>query len=188
MRRAAGWLLVALVAARAAAGTPSEPPGDSLYRLSVPLVDQAGRAAALDLHRGRPTIVSLFYASCPNVCPLLVAAIQRIDAALADAERARTRVLLVSLDPQRDTPAALEQTAARLGVDRSRWTLARAAETDVRRLAAALGVQYRKLPDGEFNHSTVLALLDRDGRIVARSSVLGRLDEEFVERLRHEAR
>jgi len=41
-------------------------------------------------------------------------------------------------------------------------------------------VQYRQLPDGEFNHSSTLILLDADGRIVARTDVIGRLDPQFV--------
>jgi protein SCO1/2 len=43
-----------------------------------------------------------------------------------------------------------------------------------------LGLQYRQLPDGGFNHSSELILLDADGRIAARTNVLGRLDPTFV--------
>ena len=49
----------------------------------------------------------------------------------------------------------------------------------MRRLAAALNIQYRQLPDGEFNHSTVITLLDAQGRIQKQSSSLLRLDPEL---------
>jgi len=50
----------------------------------------------------------------------------------------------------------------------------------VRKLAAALGVQYRAIENGDFNHSTVISLLDRDGRIASRSSRTGELDQDLM--------
>jgi protein SCO1/2 len=128
----------------------------------------------------------MFYTSCPNVCPLLLAAIQRFEAALSPTERARLRVTVVSLDPQRDTPQALKAVAGRHGVDAGRWTLARVADPDVRTLAAVLDLRYRRLPSGEFNHSSVIELLDAEGRKVAKTSLLARLDNEFLARIRAE--
>ena len=52
---------------------------------------------------------------------------------------------------------------------------------DLRSLAAVLGVKYRALADGEFNHTSVLVLLDADGRILARTETIGtRPDPEFL--------
>jgi protein SCO1 len=154
-------------------------PDDSLYQLQLPLTTQAGAAAKLDLHGGQPVLVTMFYGSCPHVCPMLISTIQRYELELPAKQRGRLHVLLVSLDPQRDTPAKLTEIAQRHRVDLARWTFARAEAGDVRRLAAALDIQYRQLPDGEFNHSTVITLLDGNGRIVKQTSSLLRLDAEF---------
>lgn len=43
-----------------------------------------------------------------------------------------------------------------------------------------LGLQYRQLSDGEVNHSSELILLDVDGRVAARTTMIGKLDPEFV--------
>ena len=56
----------------------------------------------------------------------------------------------------------------------------RAQANDVRRIAAVLGVQYKRLDDGEFSHSSALVLLDAQGRVLARSEKLGEADPEFV--------
>jgi protein SCO1/2 len=40
------------------------------------------------------------------------------------------------------------------------------------------------LPDGEFSHSSELVLLDREGRIAARTSVIGKPDPEFIAEVR----
>jgi protein SCO1/2 len=162
-----------------AAAASAALPGDSVYHLDAALTDQDGEALRFAAD-GRPRLVSLFYSSCRFVCPLIIDTLKKTERALPEAERARLDVLLVSIDPERDTPAALKRIAAQHGVDVPRWTLARAAKPDVRRLAAVLGVQYKALADGEFSHSSVLILLDERGRIAARSSKLGEVDADFV--------
>jgi protein SCO1 len=162
----------------------AELPGDSIYQLQAPLTTQDAKPVGLDVHRGQPVLVSMFYASCPHVCPTLIHSIGRMEAQLTEAQRKRLRVLLISVDPERDTPAALAELAKKHGADLSRWTFARTPESSVRQVAAVLGIQYRKLPDGEFNHSSVITLLDADGRAVTRTSMIGRLDEDFVKQLR----
>lgn len=86
---------------------------------------------------------------------------------------------MVSFDPLRDSVAVLKKTAADRHCD-ARWTLARADDGTVRKLAAVLGVQYRRLESGEFNHSTVIECIDAEGRIVAKTGKLGSVDAAFV--------
>jgi protein SCO1/2 len=156
----------------------------SLYELELQLTDQASRARALDLYRGQHTLVTLFYGSCPMACPLLIDTLRATENAMTPQERARVRVLMVSVDPERDTPQALAALAQQRRIDPERWTLARADANDVRLLAAALNIQYRRLPNGEYNHTSVITLLAPDGRMVKQTSVLGRADEEVVGALR----
>lgn len=172
--------LLALLAFTATAGTPT----DSIYLLATPLTTQGGESARIDLHRGHPTLITMFYASCPHVCPTLIAAMRGMERRLPEDQRKRLRVLVVSLDPDRDTPEALDELAKRHGVDLARWRFARAEKPEVRKLAAVLGIQYRKLPDGEFNHSTVITLLDPAGRALARTSSITRPDGDFMRALR----
>ncbi|MEW5836335.1 MAG: SCO family protein [Pseudomonadota bacterium] len=157
-------------------------PGDSVYQLPVTLTDQAGHAAPLAARRGQPQLVSMFYASCTMVCPMIIETMKATRHAAGDP--APLRLLAVSFDPARDSVARLADYAGRHQLDPRWWTLARAEPGDVRPLAALLGVQYRQLPDGDFNHSSVLLLLDADGRVVARSTIIGRTDPEFVAAVR----
>ncbi|MGH8481197.1 MAG: SCO family protein [Nevskiaceae bacterium] len=172
-------LLLTILLCAAGSAVPATP-GDSLYQMQVPLTNQADKPVKLDLHAGSPVLVTMFYGSCPHVCPMLISTIQRYELELPEKSRGHLRVLLVSLDPERDTPAKLAEVAQRHRVDLSRWTLARAEPKDVRRLAAALNIQYRQLPDGEFNHSTIITLLDAQGRMVKQTSSLLRLEPEFT--------
>jgi protein SCO1/2 len=160
-------------------------PGDSVYQLPLPLTDQDGRTRDWRTRRGRPQVVSMFYTSCRYVCPLIVDAGKAVEKSLTPAQRARVDLLLVSLDPANDTPAALHSIVDKRQLDTAHWTLASPRPQDVRSVAGVLGVRYRALADGGFNHSTVLALLDRDGRIVASTEKVGSVvDAGFIAQVR----
>ncbi|RDJ00487.1 SCO family protein [Dyella solisilvae] len=156
-------------------------PGDSIYQLNAQLTDQGGKTWPLDARRGQVQLVAMFYSSCSMVCPMIVDTMKLTQKSVDEADRDRLGLLLISFDPARDSVEALRQYAERRKLDAPRWTLARAEPVATRQLAALLGVQYRPLPDGDFNHSSELLLLDPDGRIVARTNIIGRLDPEFAQ-------
>ncbi|WP_146908689.1 SCO family protein [Arenimonas daejeonensis] len=172
-----------LLAASAPAAT--ELPGDSVYRLTDTYVDQDGRAFRLADGRGKVRLATMFYTSCPYICPLIIDSAKGVEHALTPAERSRLAFLLVSLDPARDDPAALKRIADKRKLDPKHWTLARTEAAGVRRTAAVLGIRYRALADGEFNHSSALVLLDGEGRVLARTEQLGTVpDPTFLAAVR----
>lgn len=176
-------LLLSSISAAIAREAPLPP--DSVYQLQARMVDQSGRAQAWREQRGKPRLVSMFYTSCPFMCPLIVDSGKAVERQLTPAERDRIGITLVSLDPARDTPKALQALAGKRQLDANRWSLLAPREDDVRAIAGVLGVRYRKLDNGEFNHSSELILLDADGRILARSDKVGTVpDPEFVAQVR----
>ena len=89
------------------------------------------------------------------------------------------------MDPARDDPAALKKVAEQRKLDTTRWTLASPPAGEVRAVAGVLGIRYRLLADGEFNHSSALILVDANGRILARTEKIGsKPDPEFVAAVR----
>lgn len=183
MRRlvALSLILGLTVAAHAA---PAPLPRDSVYQLDARLTDQSGRALTLASRRGNPQLVVMFYTSCKFICPTIIDTVLDLDRKLDGVEKARLGVLLISLDAQRDDPAALKAVADKRGLDLARWTLAQPQLGDVRAIAGLLEVRYRVLADGELNHTGVLVLLDADGRIVSRSAQTnGTVDPQFMQRV-----
>ncbi len=158
--------------------------GESIYQLDLDLTTADGRQRPLAQLRGRPVLITMFYASCDGVCPLLAFNLQRMEKTLTPAERARVQVVMVSFDPQRDTPAALTRFAELHRIDTGRWWLARASEDEVRELAAVLGIRYRETQPGIFSHSAVVTLLDAGGVIVERTANLQTLEPGFQQALR----
>lgn len=177
-------LLPATAAHGAAVNAAAALPGDSVYHLKATLTDQNGKSRDFAAGAGQPVIAAMFYSSCKFICPLIIDGARKTERALAADERERLGVLLVSLDPERDTPAVLTELARTRHIDSPRWHLTRASEKDVRRIAAVLGVQYKQQEDGEFSHSSALILLDAQGRVVARSEKLGEADPEFLAAIR----
>ena len=173
--------LLLVVASAFAAPVAAPLPKDSVYQLTLPLTDQNGRTADWRQHRGQPQVVAMFYTSCQYICPLIVDSGKAVQHALTPAEQAKLGILLISMDPKRDTPAALMTVAKQRKLDPAHWSLASPRADDVRSAAGVLGVRYRQLADGEFNHTSALLLLDRDGRIVARTEKIGSVvDPDFI--------
>lgn len=163
------------------AGKTAPLPADSLYQLSLPLTDQDGNSADWRTRRGKPQLVAMFYTSCQYICPLIVDSAKGIERQLDATQQKRLGILLISMDPKNDVPATLKTVVDKRKLDTRRWTLASPTEKDVRTLAGLLGVRYRKLADGGFNHSSALVLLDANGRILARTEKMGsQPDPEFV--------
>ncbi|WP_374519550.1 SCO family protein [Undibacterium squillarum] len=162
---------------------PQSWPEDSVYQLDLTLQTQTGQQVPLSVDAGSPVLVSMFYNSCEYVCPMLIETLQMTEAALTKRERAKLKMMLVSFDPARDDVAALKNIQRQRRLDQ-RWIIARSDEDSVRSLSVALGIQYRQLESGEFNHSTAIILLGSDGRILAKTTKLADTDPAFIKVLK----
>ncbi len=181
-------LLIGTMAAPVNAKTGAEAgnlalPRNSVYQLEATLTDQDGRTLhwrdTSAQHAG-PRIVGMFYSYCDMVCPMLFETVKVIESRLPEQARSRLQVAMISFDPARDDVAALKKTASQRAGDERRWRLYRPEPADVRKLAGVLGVQYRRLANGEFNHSTPMILLDAQGVQIMRSETLGKPEPAFV--------
>ena len=160
-------------------------PGDSIYQLPLPLTDSSGQTRDWRTLRGKPRLVSMFYTSCQYICPLIVESGKAVERQLTPAQQKKLGVVLISMDPARDDPAALKKVAEQRKLDTTRWTLASPPAGEVRAVAGVLGIRYRLLADGEFNHSSALILVDANGRILARTEQIGsKPDPAFVAAVR----
>ena len=107
----------------------------------------------------------MIYTNCADTCPLIIQNMLNIHDDIPPSTRRHMLFALVSFDSARDTPAHLKAYAAGLHLDAKQWVLLHGDENAVRDLAAVLGVKYRRKPDGDYDHSVVISLLDSGGRI-----------------------
>lgn len=151
----------------------AEPSGFSIYHAGSVWTDQNGTRRDLASLAGRVRVVAMVYTSCAYACPRILLDMKRIQAGLGVDGSDDVGFVLVSIDPDRDTPEQLASFARGSRLEPDRWTLLTGTDDGVLELAALLGVQYRKTQDGEFVHSNVITVLDRDGEAVHRQEGLG---------------
>lgn len=154
-------------------------PENSIYRIpALTLRDQSGEVFAFASLRGEARLVGMFYGSCKLACPLEIESLKGIEHALSGHKP--VPVVLVSFDPAHDDIPMLRHVAAEHHVEAPLFRLSRPEQGDEGMLAGVLGVAYRPLPGGGFEHNVVVALLDEDGRIVATTDASGAPDPVFV--------
>ena len=149
----------------------------SIYQLDAQWTDDTGASKTLAALRGQPAIVAMFFAQCEYACPMLVSDIQRARIGLPDEVRAKAKIVLVSFDTARDTPAALKAYRERLQLD-ANWILLRGETMAVQDLAMLLGVKFKRDERGQFAHSNLITVLNAEGEIVhQRAGLMGDVSE-----------
>ena len=100
------------------------------------------------------------------MCPTLVHDLKAMAASMSRDEQNGTHFVLVTIDPEHDTPQALREFRNHMGLDASHWTLLCGKDADTRELAAVLGFAYGKGDGRNYTHSNLVTILDRGGVIV----------------------
>lgn len=144
-------------------------PGNSIYQLGSTWVDQGGKQLELKDLQGTPVVLSMVYLSCRYICPAVISEVQTLEKELSKKLKKSFKIVLVSFDPERDTPDVLQKYALDHQLDLSRWRLiTNKDESKIRELAVATDFKYMKGKDGEFTHSYMILLLDQNGVIQSR--------------------
>ncbi|WP_088743553.1 SCO family protein [Cobetia sp. QF-1] len=128
-----------------------------------------GEAASV----GAAPVVALYfgYTQCPDVCPMTLAALRQVMAELPPATTARVVPVMISLDPERDTPARLAEYTGHFG---PRFIGVTGSDEELAEIARRYGVSYRRVeaPDSALgytiDHGAALYLVSNEGRIYDR--------------------
>jgi protein SCO1 len=129
---------------------------------AVSLTDQFGREVSLESFRGRPVIVTFAFAHCETVCPLIVADVL---AARRRIDGVPPPVLVVTLDPWRDTPSRLGSIATSWRLDRDAHVLSGPPDVVERTLNAWRLPRARNQKTGDISHPSIVYIVDANGRI-----------------------
>lgn len=161
---------LACVAATAAAPAPertllAQPPRAIA---DFQLTDQSGKATKLSDLRGAPVLMFLGFTHCSSVCPAALHQLRQLEREHR-AELGKTRIVIVSVDGERDTPAAMGAWLKPLSPNFIGLT---GAPARVHSLAADLSAAFFKQPataPGEYQmeHNSQIFLLDAQGRLRA---------------------
>jgi protein SCO1/2 len=148
---------------------PGETVADAL------LVDQGGKPMPWSSFKGHRVALTFAYSRCPlpDYCPLMeknFAAVQQ--AVKANPKLADVRLLIVTMDPDFDTPAVLKPHALDLGADPAVWTFATGQPAEVKRFAEQFGIHYETDQTNKWQiiHNLRTAVIDPTGRVVKTES------------------
>lgn len=150
---------------------PSETAAD--FRLT----DHEGRPVGVRDFRGEAVLLFFGYTSCPDVCPLTLTRLDRVLSAMGEAA-SEVRVLLVTVDPEHDTPETLARYVSRFGprftgltgdaeslarMRKSYYVYAEPATAP----PAAAGAEHgeHRVPAADLNHTPQVFGIDRRGEI-----------------------
>jgi protein SCO1 len=165
------WARVFLFAILVVACAPARGPVTDITG-AMPRLDFAmtrandGKDVTEDAYRGHVVILYFGYTNCPDACPTtlsdLAAVLQRLGPRAHDV-----RVLFVTVDPNRDTPAALK---AYVNAFAPEIDGLRGSEDAIARLARRYRVTYQVTPASpghayDVMHSDSVFFFDRDGRV-----------------------
>lgn len=131
------------------------------------LLDLQGRSVRLSDFRGRVVLLSFVYTSCPGACPLITQRMALLQARLRGGGHFPSRVVLVSVtvDPDRDSAAALARYAKGFSADPEGWRFLRERPERLRPVLAAYDEWTKSLEGDEVDHPARVYLIDPQGRI-----------------------
>lgn len=133
------------------------------------LVDQSGDAVTSDILRGHWNLVFFGFTHCPDICPTTLQILATARSELAAAgQNPLPRIVLVSVDPERDTPELMGQYLDHFGNDNLGIT---GSLDELRKLTSGLGIYFERQPGDEENysvdHSAAVLLINPDGQFHA---------------------
>jgi protein SCO1 len=123
---------------------------------------------------GHITLVSFGYTSCGVQCTSAESALLRMrqqfasDSTLTD----RLQVFTISLDPQHDSPAMLQEYTQQFDIGSASWHVLTGPSAEIKQLVGGnMGIYYTRQPNGQLMFDQHILLIDQTGRIRARYSV-----------------
>lgn len=138
-----------------------------LTRVSDPapafsLIDQRGQPITLERFRGHPVLVTFAYAHCDTICPIVVADVLAARRQLTDRSPA---VVVITLDPWRDTPGRLDTIANGWNMGPESHLLSGPPEAVERALNAWRVPRVRNQQTGNLSHPAIVYVIGAEGRI-----------------------
>lgn len=159
---------------------------ESLYQLpltqKMKFKNQHNQDILLSQFQGQKTILALFFSSCRYACPLILAEMKKIEKSLTPAQAKKIHWVMVSIDPETDTPSVLNAFAKQKQIEH--YQLLTGRNKDIRKLSALLETSFRKTADQNFDHAILITVLDEKGVMVHQQNGNGQDLSELFKKLR----
>lgn len=159
----------------------------SIYNLPSKWTNQEGKNIEMKDLKGKVLVMVMIYTSCKSACPRLVADMRNIEKRLPESIKDNVRLVLLSIDPQVDTPKRLKSFAIDNTMDGKQWIFLCSTEENTREFAAVLAVNYKKIAPLEFSHSNIISVFNANGELAYQQEGLGVNSDQTIEKITEEA-
>ena len=163
---------------------PEENPGisdKSIFNLTTRWNTQDSTSVQLKDLKGKVLVIVMIYTSCKVACPRLVADMKNIEAQMPVDRINGINFVLVSIDPETDTPSRLKRFAKENEMDEPQWTFLQGTKSGVEEFANVLAVKYKEISPMDFSHSNIISVFNPKGELVHQREGLGVSNEETIQ-------
>lgn len=126
------------------------------------LVDQDGRTVSLSSLAGKPAIITFAFAHCKTICPIIITSIRD---AVSKVPEAQARIVVITLDPWRDTPSALMSLAKEWQLLDKGYVLSGNPDEVSQVIELYHVPQQRDLKTGDITHPALAYIIDANSQI-----------------------
>lgn len=159
----------------------------SIYNLPSKWTNQNNQDIELKDLKGNVLVMVMIYTSCKAACPRLVADMRNIESRLPKEVKKNVKLVLVSIDPETDTPKRLKDFSIENKMESGQWLFLRSTEENTREFAAVLAVNYKKISPIDFSHSNIISVFNADGELDYQQECLGVNSDETIKKITEEA-
>ncbi|GGG57905.1 hypothetical protein GCM10010976_30980 [Bizionia arctica] len=154
---------------------------ESIFNLTSTWNTEEGEEIQLEDLKGKTLVMVMIYTTCKAACPRLVADMRNIEAQIPKDNLDNLRFVLVSIDPNTDTPERLKAFAIENFMDGEQWTFLQGTEASVREFANVLAMKYKQISPIDFSHSNIISVFNSGGELIHQQEGLGVDNKETVE-------
>jgi len=153
----------------------------SIFNLTSSWKTQNNKEITLKDLKGEILVVCMIYTTCQAACPRLVADMRNI---YGKVPHENINFVLVSIDPENDTPEKLKAFAKENELEDEFWTLLTSNEDNVRELSNVLSVKYKKINPLDFSHSNIITVFNPQGELYFQQEGLGVDNSDLIKKIK----
>lgn len=159
----------------------------SIYNLPEKWTTQNGNDIELKELRGKVLVMVMIYTSCKAACPRLVADMRNIEKKIPKELSDKVQYIMVSIDPEVDTPERLKAFAKENQMDNEKWLFLRSNDEQTREFSAVLAVNYKRISPMDFSHSNIISVFNAEGELAFQQEGLEVNNDNTVSKIKEEA-
>ncbi len=156
---------------------------ESIFNLTTEWNTEEGEVIELKELQGKTLVVVMIYTTCKAACPRLMADMRNIENQIPENKLNDVQFVLVSIDPETDTPKRLKEFAIENEMDGNQWTFLQGTKSSVREFANVLAVKYKEISPMDFSHSNIISVFNSGGELMHQQEGLGVDNKETVSKI-----